>query len=363
MNQQLTAFGVELGGAPFSMVLAVNPFTDADAWDTLRYTATLADDTALPSWLQFDKATQTFSGTPGASNVGNISIKVVATDGAGATASSLFSINVLADPQAGDDTLTADTNNTPLHGGGGNDKLTGSWASSTLFGDRGDDVLIASGGPSNYLDGGDGNDTLTGGWGQDTLIGGDGNDTITAVGGNSIIRGGAGDDKITSSWGADNIDAGAGDDIIRAGGGGNTIRAGLGNDTIISDQWSDDKYLFARGDGHDSLLDAGGQDMLTLENVRSDQLWFTHVGNDLELSVIGTQDHITLRNWYLGAQYPGAQYHMDKIKASDGKMLLDGQVQALVQAMASFAPPAAGQTTLSPEYATALAPVLAANWH
>jgi len=37
-------------------------------------------------------------------------------------------------------------------------------------------------------------------------------------------------------------------------------------------------------------------------------------------------------------------------------------VDALVQAMAAFAPPGAGQTTLPDAYRTALEPVLAASW-
>jgi hypothetical protein len=45
-----------------------------------------------------------------------------------------------------------------------------------------------------------------------------------------------------------------------------------------------------------------------------------------------------------------------------GQLQLDTKVEALVQAMAAFSPPAAGQTTLPPAYQTALAPVLAANW-
>ena len=49
-------------------------------------------------------------------------------------------------------------------------------------------------------------------------------------------------------------------------------------------------------------------------------------------------------------------------KASDGKVPLDSQVQNLVQAMASFSPPAAGQTTLPTNYASSLSPTIAANW-
>ncbi|WP_427501730.1 hypothetical protein ACQE3E_23960 (plasmid) [Methylomonas sp. MED-D] len=43
--------------------------------------------------------------------------------------------------------------------------------------------------------------------------------------------------------------------------------------------------------------------------------------------------------------------------------MLDSQVENLVSAMTAFAPPAASQTTLPTEYQTALAPVIAANWH
>ena len=47
----------------FSYALPVDAFIDMDG-DVLTYTATLADGSALPSWLVFDGATQTFSGTP-----------------------------------------------------------------------------------------------------------------------------------------------------------------------------------------------------------------------------------------------------------------------------------------------------------
>ena len=54
---------------------------------------------------------------------------------------------------------------------------------------------------------------------------------------------------------------------------------------------------------------------------------------------------------------------MEQFKTTDGnRTLLEANVQNLVNAMASFAPPAMGQTTLPAEYQTALAPVIAANW-
>ena len=82
-----------------------------------------------------------------------------------------------------------------------------------------------------------------------------------------------------------------------------------------------------------------------------------HVGNNLEVSIIGTSDKLTLENWYLGNQY-----HVEQFKTADNKVLLDSQVESLVQAMATFTPPASGQTTLPTNCQTALAPVIAANW-
>lgn len=92
-------------------------------------------------------------------------------------------------------------------------------------------------------------------------------------------------------------------------------------------------------------------------DIATNQLWFRKLANDLEVSIIGTADKFTLSNWYLGNQY-----HVEQFKISDGKTLLDGQVQNLVDAMAAYAPPALGQTVLLVGVASALEPVFAANW-
>ena len=57
-------------GTAFSYVFPANTFSDADTGDTLSYTATKADDTALPTWLAFAAGTRTFSGTPQAADAG-----------------------------------------------------------------------------------------------------------------------------------------------------------------------------------------------------------------------------------------------------------------------------------------------------
>jgi hypothetical protein len=77
----------------FSYQLPNEAFIDLDG-DVLTYSATLSDDSALPSWLSFDANTQTFSGTPSFDDAGVLAIKVTANDGQ-ATASQTFTLDVL----------------------------------------------------------------------------------------------------------------------------------------------------------------------------------------------------------------------------------------------------------------------------
>ena len=79
-------------GQTFSYQLPVNAFIDLDG-DPLTYSATLADGSALPSWLVFDGATESFSGTPTDNDAGELSIKVLASDGM-LSAEQVFTVNV-----------------------------------------------------------------------------------------------------------------------------------------------------------------------------------------------------------------------------------------------------------------------------
>ena len=83
----------------FSYAFPATTFSDADS-DTLTYTATQADGTALPSWLSFSTSTRTFSGTPQAADVATVSVKVTASDSS-ASVSDTFAIVVSAAPSLG----------------------------------------------------------------------------------------------------------------------------------------------------------------------------------------------------------------------------------------------------------------------
>ena len=159
----------------------------------------------------------------------------------------------------------------------------------------------------------------------------------------NILTGNSAANTLTGNAGADTLDGKAGADILIGG---------TGNDT----------YWLGRGWGNDTIQEndatAGNTDIARFDaGIATDQLWFRQVANNLEVSIIGTSDKFTLSNWYTGSAN-----HVEQFKTSNGKTLLDSQVQSLVSAMAAFSPPAAGQTTLSASYATVLAPVIAANW-
>ena len=82
-------------GSAFTFAFAADTFADVDAGDSLTYSATRSDGSALPSWLSFDAATRTFAGTPTSANVGRLSIRVMATDTSHVHVSETFDIAVL----------------------------------------------------------------------------------------------------------------------------------------------------------------------------------------------------------------------------------------------------------------------------
>lgn len=141
----------------FSYVVPATSFTDPDN-DSLSYTASLADGSALPDWLTFDAASRTFSGTPDSTASGTYSVKITATDGSNANVSDSFTLAVQDVPAA-----PIIINGTP-----NNDTLIGTAANEQLIGGAGNDTL----------NGGAGNDILVGGAGADKLTGGDGADVF-----------------------------------------------------------------------------------------------------------------------------------------------------------------------------------------
>ncbi|MBF0561142.1 MAG: putative Ig domain-containing protein [Alphaproteobacteria bacterium] len=92
-------------GQTVRFALAANTFTDPQG-QALSYTAAQSSGAALPGWLSFNTATETFTGTVPA-GAASLSLKVTATDTSGLAASEAFNVTVpLVAP-----TVTAQTAN------------------------------------------------------------------------------------------------------------------------------------------------------------------------------------------------------------------------------------------------------------
>ncbi|WP_432287692.1 calcium-binding protein [Aminobacter sp. BA135] len=129
----------------------------------------------------------------------------------------------------------------------------------------------------------------------------------------------------------------AGNERLEGGAGSDTLIGGLGNDTLVGGAGAD-KYAFGLGDGADTILDngvAGEQDELTFSaGIDADELWFRKVGNDLVINVLGTNDQVTVQQWFSA---PTTQT-IEKIRSGDGQVLNYAKVDSLIAAMASFQP-------------------------
>ncbi|MDI9235251.1 VCBS domain-containing protein [Limnohabitans lacus] len=75
-----------MAGGSFSYTFDAQAFVDVEG-EALSYSASLADGVALPSWLQFNAESRTFSGTaPASATASQLNIRITATDGTADTA-------------------------------------------------------------------------------------------------------------------------------------------------------------------------------------------------------------------------------------------------------------------------------------
>jgi Ca2+-binding RTX toxin-like protein len=146
------------------------------------------------------------------------------------------------------DQISGDAGNNVLIGGAGADALDGRSGDDTLVGGADNDNLTGGMG-ADRLDGGDGADTLNGGIGQDTLIGGAGDDAMTGGTDGDVFVVGAGLDTITDFVAG----SGTGHDVVRF------------DRSVFTDYTS--VLAASTQAGSDVVVDAGGGNTVTLQNV------------------------------------------------------------------------------------------------
>jgi Ca2+-binding RTX toxin-like protein len=136
--------------------------------------------------------------------------------------------------------------------------------------------------------------TMTGTGADDMRFGGDDNDLVSGLAGNDFLSGGAGDD---------------------------TLDGGTGNDTLVGGDGAD-VYLFRRGDGNDSISEFSENwnpeerhNILRFDssiNKNDLLLRMDWLGQDLHISLKGTDDSITLQRWTPKYAF------LEKIEFADG---------------------------------------------
>ena len=273
-------------------------FIDVDAGDSLSYSATLVDGSALPSWLSFDATTQIFSGTPSESEIGTLSIQVTATDLLGLTVSDEFDVTVnIAEPA-------------PIY----DEIIIGNGSRETIVGSSGNDYLDGQGG-SDIISGESGNDVIIGGTGSDDLSGGDGNDHL---------YGGKGKDKLSGDAGDDVYHFNAGDEF-------DTIDNGSSASTDI------DELIFGEG-------------------IDINTIWFDQYKSHLDIYLLGSKDKIRISDWY-----NTENNKIDSI-SSGADSLDGAGIEQLVNAMSAFGTPKGGDISLTNDEKNQIDTIIAAAW-
>ncbi|WP_137156864.1 calcium-binding protein [Rhizobium sp. FKL33] len=122
-------------------------------------------------------------------------------------------------------------------------------------------ALLAS--DSIIFKGSTGDDVFTGYGHSDTITGGKGDDTLSGAGGSDKINGGNGLDKINGGNGADNLTGSYGNDTLKGDQGADTLYGNAGNDSLVGGAGKDvlsggagaDTFVFAKGNGSDTITD------------------------------------------------------------------------------------------------------------
>jgi len=235
------------------------------------------------------------------------------------------------------------------------ENLKGTKYYDVLRGNSSDNILMGRGGNDSLL-GGAGDDVLYGGSGNDRLYGQSGIDTADygdATGGvlvdlqltttqNTVS---AGMDRLT---GIENLNGSNYDDQL----------TGNSSDNVLTGRGGHDVYQIGTASGHDTVDDSSGNDTVTFSGIDHGQLWFWQESNNLNITVAGTDNQVTIQNWYGDT----ANQVEAIVSLDESSVLLNTQVDQLVSAMASYSVPSGAGNVIPQATKDALQPVLAASW-
>ncbi|WMJ09929.1 calcium-binding protein [Nitrosomonas sp. sh817] len=268
-----------------------------------------------------------------------------------------------------DNELTGNSADNVLIGNAGNDKLDGKSGADIMYGGDDDDIYIVnhpgdlavepfSGGHDTVIASvaytlGDHLENLT--LSGASAIAGAGNSENNAITGNKAANdlwGRAGDDSLFGDGGADTLYGETGNDTLDGGYGKDILVGGVGNDS----------YVFGRGYGKDTIIEDDSAidtaDRVTfLPAINPDQIWFQHIGDNLEVSIIGTHDKLIINDWYLKSNPL-----IEQFTTANGFTVQHQNIENLVTVMATLARPETGQTDLPAGYEAVLDPLISALW-
>ncbi|WP_310452484.1 VCBS domain-containing protein [Sulfuritalea sp.] len=117
---------------------------------------------------------------------------------------------------------------------------------------------------------------------------------VDGTGTNDVLIGTNIADRMHGDAGDDNLSGGDGDDELVGGQGADTLSGGTGSDT----------YMFARGDGRDTIGDLPGIEeeanriVFGPDIAFSDLVFSRRVDGSLHIGIAGTEDELTLPDWY-----------------------------------------------------------------
>ena len=334
----------------YSFAIPAGTFEDLDLDKALTYSATLADSSPLPIWLNFDPVSQTFIGTPASTDVDTLIIKVTAADVGGLTTSDDFELvvegtntvptvvveipdqgitegttfnyvvpaNTFVDPDMGDSFslsatlddgsmlprwLSFDAGTSTFNGiaPAGTVEISVEVTATDSFGLSVSDTFLLSVTPAfNLIQGTNSNNTITGTSGRDKILGLGGNDTIFGLDGDDELVGGSGSDNLFGGLGDDLFIVEAGDtgwEQYNGGDGTDTVLGGPGDDEIRLDFFKGndrvevidggDGFNVIQNDGNNGKMDFSGTQLLNIAEIRGGGGRDTITGNNADNILVG----------------------------------------------------------------------------